>query len=406
MKAGSAEDKKHICKQVKKQCKQDWIDWAELSISNELDLRDKWLGIRNMKTKRAPQVFERNNRHGKPVSLGLQAEATADYLEQDQWAPISQTYNGLHTIEAPPNLSPPTRFISDPSGFNLQDFTLRELRNYLKRCKNHKTPGPDELQMELFKWLDDENLELVRAILNQWWRGETIPHEVLQARVASIYKKGDPRNPGNYRPISLLNSIYKIYAALLQTRISATLDTLIQKTQFGFRKGKSTTNALICIRRVLEVAEATQQKVFLTFLDWEKAFDKVRQDRLLQSLERIGCPAQVCKAIANLYSSPQFMVQIKEHCSQWKTQDRGIRQGCPLSPYLFIVVMSIMFDDIHSTSNHTRGRLPHLDFTEILYADDTVLITDNAHAMNRLLKDVEEHASYMGLAFNSESVQR
>ena len=81
MKAGSAEDKKHICKQVKKQCKQDWIEWAELSISNELDLRDKWLGIRNMKTKRAPQVFERNNRHGKPVSLGLQAEATADYLE-------------------------------------------------------------------------------------------------------------------------------------------------------------------------------------------------------------------------------------------------------------------------------------------------------------------------------------
>ena len=85
--------------------------------------------------------------------------------------------------------------------------------------------------MEAFKEMDDENLETVRNLLNTWWREDAVPETVLQARVVLIYKKGDTSNMENYRPISLLNSIYKIYAAIVQDRLAEGLDACLQETQ-------------------------------------------------------------------------------------------------------------------------------------------------------------------------------
>ena len=83
--------------------------------------------------------------------------------------------------------------------------------------------------MELFKELTDVKREIFRAILNEWWAKEDIPEEQLQARVVLIFKKGDSSDWGNFRPISLLNSTYKIIAAILQKRISKTIDQHLQK---------------------------------------------------------------------------------------------------------------------------------------------------------------------------------
>lgn len=90
----------------------------------------------------------------------------------------------------------------------------------------------------------------VRHLLNEWWIDEKLPEEQLRARVVLIYKKGDTKDLGNYRPISLLNSFYKIMAVILQKRIAEKLDEHLQATQYGFRKKRGTTDALQCIRRI------------------------------------------------------------------------------------------------------------------------------------------------------------
>ena len=102
-----------------------------------------------------------------------------------------------------------------------------------------------------------------------------IEEEDLKARVVLIFKKGDSNKFENYRPISLLNTLYKIFAAILQRRISKTLDRHSQKTQYGFRKNGSTADAIHLIRRVIEYGESTNNKSHSLLLDWEKAFDKV-----------------------------------------------------------------------------------------------------------------------------------
>ena len=82
-----------------------------------------------------------------------------------------------------------------------------------------------------------------------------MPAELLKAVVVSLYKKGDPKLQGNYRPISLLNALYKLYAGLLKGRLEEHMEAELPKTQFGFRKARSTSQAIYCIRRCADWAE-------------------------------------------------------------------------------------------------------------------------------------------------------
>ena len=110
-------------------------------------------------------------------------------------------------------------------------------------------------------------------------------------------------------------------------------------------------------------------------LDWEKAFDKVDQGRLVEALSRLNIPQKVVDNVAALYADPKFKVKFNDNESEYKPQNSGIRQGCPLSPYLFLLVMTVMFDDIHTRNRHIiNGRIDGVSFSEILYADDTLLL--------------------------------
>ena len=118
------------------------------------------------------------------------------------------------------------------------------------------------------------------------WAEEKIPTDFTQAEVVSIYKKRNEELPQNYKPISLLNTSYKILTKIYPTRISNAIDSQLHDTQFGFRKGRSTSEPLFCVRRFQDLGEAGLENIILIFLDWEKAFDKVSHTKLFESLER------------------------------------------------------------------------------------------------------------------------
>ena len=99
--------------------------------------------------------------------------------------------------------------------------------------------------------------------------------DITDARVIAIYKKGDPTLQHNYTPISLLNSIYKLYGYIVKGRLEAGIEANLKSTQYGFRKGHSTIQAIHCIRRIKEKAERTGSSLGVILLDWEKAFDKI-----------------------------------------------------------------------------------------------------------------------------------
>ena len=95
--------------------------------------------------------------------------------------------------------------------------------------------------------------------------------------MVTIFKKGNVEDPSNYRPIALLNSIYKIYAAMLRNRLLKGLERRITNNQYGFRAARSTAQPIFAMRRLIDIAEAAGDKIILVLLDWEKAFDSIDQ---------------------------------------------------------------------------------------------------------------------------------
>ena len=174
--------------------------------------------------------------------------------------------------------------------------------------------------MELFKWMDDDNLEHVSEVINNWWENKADATELTKALVVSLYKKGDPKKQENYRPISLLKSIYKIYAGILKKRIEEGIEEDIQKSQFGFRKNKSTTQALYILRRVQDNAESSGEPLVMAFLDWEKAFDRIKHDKIFRALEKLGIDQKLINAIKEIYRNPQFKVVAEQSESTWHQQ--------------------------------------------------------------------------------------
>ena len=160
-----------------------------------------------------------------------------------------------------------------------------------------------------------------------------MPEHMEYANVVTLYKKGKVQNPANYRPIALLQSIYKVYAKILQQRLAnGGIEDKLWKNQYGFRRKLSTSMPLLISRRIQDFAEHSYDKLFLVFLDREKAFDKVDQTLLVRAMERLNIPDRIIKVLESFYVDSKFRIKDGQGYSTYRRQNAGIRQGCPLSP--------------------------------------------------------------------------
>ena len=326
---------------------------------------------------------------GKFVPLAKRAETIAAYLEKQHW-----TNDAENEID-------PSKLV-DSNGASAESFTMHELCTAIKGAKSNKQPGPDGMHMELLKWLDNANRLSLLTLINTWWNSKTAPLALFTARVVPIFKKGDTDIAANYRPISLLNSLCKAYMVMIRSRMQTATENVLSSTQYGFRPNKSTSHAIYLLRRIQDFSEVKGANLSMAFLDWEKAFDKIQHDKLLVALDRLGFSEHYKDVIADCYANPQFFVKDNFGCSGIKTQSSGIRQGCPLSPFLFVLVMTCIDMDIQKRiSLHvTNNRIPGVHFDMIYYADDAVLFSRSNKGLNELLRLTEQISEGYGLRLN------
>ncbi len=151
---------------------------------------------------------------------------------------------------------------------------------------------------------------------------------------------------------------------LIRERIQSKLEPLVSDTQYGFRPAKSTSHATFILRRIQEFSESSGSPLYLTLLDWEKAFDKVDHQGLCHVLERFGIHKDTIEVLKEGYQQATFFVEDQFGKSETKKQQSGIRQGCPLSPYLFVLVMTCIDQDIKQeiSNNVKNNRIPGTNF--------------------------------------------
>ena len=371
-------EEQRLHKLVRNSAKHDRAAWL-----NELAGANSWQALRRMRTKQNSKQGRLNNADGQPVSSELRADRFANFLETEQWRPRAACLDGYPVIyeELPVDLAV---------------ITMRELKAAIARFKLGRACGPDKHPVEFWRTIvADSHSEGARWLLelcNCVWSNKDVPESWHLQRVAMIFKKGDPALCENYRPICLLNAAYKIFAMILLRRlVEAGADSRIWQTQFGFKRGCGTEDALHCARRAIERAIADRGgRLHLLALDWAKAFDSIDPRALLDCLRRLGIPNEFCLVVAAIYKDRKFFVSDCGVQSSASTQSSGICQGCPLSPYLFSIVMTVLMHDAHSlVSAECRASVSSKTLSDILYADDTLIMGRNKQHVEELAVAVE-----------------
>ena len=355
--------------------------------------KEKWQGVRGLKSGFKPRFTQLKDIRGNFVPPKKRAECFAEYLEQKHWT--SHSFSEVESFDD---------ILSDRALFSVDEFTAIGYDDALKNAKSNKQPGPDGLAMELFKWMNHTNRANILKHINKWWITAKAPPEIFLARVVCIFKKGNTDDAANYRPISLLNSVYKLYMSMIRNRMQQVLEGSLCSTQYGFRPGRSTAHAIYLTRRMQDIAEQQGSNLVITMLDWEKAFDKIVHDRLAIAMDRLGVHPHYINTIMNGYEQAMFYVEDEYGTQDVKKQHSGIRQGCPLSPYLFVFVMSVIDSDVGNklTTRTTNSRHDGIGFDRVYFTDDTLLITTNTRAANNVPHHVERISEQYGLQLNRD----
>ena len=252
--------------------------------------------------------------------------------------------------------------------------TRAEVIEVVKKLLGGKAPGVDEIRPEYLKSLDVVGLSWLARLCNIAWRLGTVPLDWQTGVVVPLFKKGDRRVCSNYRGITLLSLPGKVYARVLERRIRPIVEPRIQEEQCGFRPGRGTLDQLYTLSRVLEGSWEFAQPVHMCFVDLEKAFDRVPRDILWRVLREYGVGGSLLRAVRSLYDRSKSLVRIAGSKSDLFPVHVGLRQGCPLSPVLFIIFM----DRISRRSQGPESvRFGDHTISSLLFADDVVVLASS-----------------------------
>ena len=229
------------------------------------------------------------------------------------------------------------------------------MRRTLRTLHSQQSPGPDGTPAEYWKALADSPtpLQQMTEFVNLCWNLRRIPDAWHLARVTAIHKKGRTDACENYRPISLLNIGYKVFAALVHSRlVQGGVEDRLTQSQYGFRSGHGTQDAIFVLRRRIELAWAQRDgRLTVLALDWAKTFDSIDPCAMIAGLRRFGLPEHALQVIQAIYTDRCFEVHDCGAASARRPQAAGISQGCPLSPLLFVMSMTVSMEDAVSKTN-------------------------------------------------------
>jgi hypothetical protein len=244
--------------------------------------------------------------------------------------------------------STPTWISTETNQELTKDLTLKEIRDAIAAMPKGKAPRGDGISTKFFQEFAEEiSLTLLRAFSAMLRNGET-SESFNKGLITLIPKLGDHAKLGNWCPITLLGSLYKILAKILARRLQVFLPNVIRPGQTGFVEGRSILDNTFLAQEAQDWAEESNQDLVLLLLDFEKAFDRIEWSFLFEALARLGFCPQWIKWVSSLYRSASSAIKLNGVEGRTFPLARSVRKGCPLSPYLFILatdVLGHMLDD-------------------------------------------------------------
>jgi len=308
--------------------------------------------------------------------------------EPENPAEINMEQEGVHELEI--DVTPPTK---------------DEIRCTIKTIKNGKAPGIDNITAELLKADIETATDQIHKITSIVWNTEQIPDDWRKGIIIKLAKKGDLTICGNWRGITLIPIVTKIMSKIIINRIAKEVDKRLRDEQAGFRAGRGTTEQIFILRNILEQCAEWNAKLYTLFIDFEKAFDSVHRETLWKIMRLYGIPNKLVQMIKCLYTQSECAVVSGTGTPEWFTIQSGVKQGCNMSGFLFLLVIDWIMRKA-TPNNNTGIRWNFMSKLEDLdYADDIALLSSTRDQMQRKCNLLNQHAKSTGLKINASKTK-
>lgn len=303
--------------------------------------------------------------------------------------------------------------------------SFQEFHQAIKRLKNGKASGSDNLPAEVFKYGGPNIKNRLFELVLQIWETENIPQEWKDANLCKLYKgKGRMSDCGSYRGIALLSAAGKVLSHIINGRLNQLAENYLPESQCGFRPFRGTVDAIFVVKQLQEKHLEQYRDLYLCFVDLEKAFDRVPRTALWAVLEKIGCPVKFTNLIRQFHDGMLARVQHENNFTDQFPVTSGVKQGCVMAPTLFAIYFAATMNDALAKCNNpitlnvrsdksvfnisrfkARSKVQKLPVLEILYADDVCLVADSAENLQLYLDNLDESCRKFGLVISVSKTQ-
>ena len=302
-------------------------------------------------------------------------------------------------------------------------FTIAELDKLIKKLKNNKAAGIDNIINEFIKFSPDNYKALLIKLFNTILLTGVIPTNWCISFISPIYKdKGLKSDPDNYRGISIISCLGKLFTALLNERLTnfININNILGEEQAGFRSGYSTQDHIFALHSIIDLYlnRFKRKKLYCAFIDYSKAFDLVDRSYLWSKLLSYNIKGKFMKLIYNLYQSTKACIKLNNSISNSFDCNIGVRQGDNLSPLLFSLFindfetfLSDKYNGLKSIKDLSAeiSELEEIDVLlklfVLLYADDTIILAENPNDLQIALNALSDYCNRWKLKINIEKTK-
>ncbi|KAI5708046.1 hypothetical protein M8J77_015361 [Diaphorina citri] len=279
-----------------------------------------------------------------------------------------------------------------------------EVRAAINQMKEGKAVGPDNIQAEFMKLIDEDNLKGITKLYNNIYASSQIPQEWLISEFIALPKKNGAKKCEDYRTISLMSHLLKIFLKTIHRRIYNRCESQISQNQFGFVNAVGTREALFAVQVLVQRCRDVNCDVYSCLIDYQKAFDRVQHEHMIKILKKTGVDDKDLKIITNLYWNQSATIRVDGEQTEAIKIERGVRQGCILSPLLFNIYSEQIFkealEEVDEGIPLNGERL-----NNIRYADDTIVFSDSLEGLQSLVNKIAAVSAKYGLDINSKKTK-
>ena len=283
-------------------------------------------------------------------------------------------------------------------------FTKTELDSTISKTKNNKSAGTDNILNEFISNSSNEVKDIILRIFNTLLKLEYFPDIWAKGLITPVFKKGNRNNTNNYRGITVLSLLGKIYTRLISERLTtwAERNNIFTESQFGFRKSRNTTDCIFVIKGLIDILFSQGKKLYVCFIDYTKAFDLLNRSAIFAKLFRSGVSTKLINIFKNMYSKMKLGVK-NDVLKQEFASNVGLLQGEICSPAIFSLFMNDLPD--YLSDNDVGVQVVDLLLKVLMFADDMAIFSTTEDGLQIGLNQLSSYCAKWGISVNTEKTK-